>query len=112
MTLRLNVTFNNKKVDTDTAVQFEIDSDNDGAIAAILENLENHIKENMLKIKVYFDTKTVKSIDEFPQYPTSNIISSIGGVISLYLGISLVSFFELVDLLIHCIYHAIKKKAW
>ena len=100
-------------IDPAGAAEVELISNSDPDVAAIFDKVKDHVQANLLRIRIYYDSKSVQSIVESPQYPQSSIVSNIGGVISLYLGISLVSIFELVDYIAHLIYYGFrKKKAW
>ena len=62
--------------------------------------IEKFVRHNYLKVQVYFSTNSVTTIEEKPEYTWDQYLASLGGALSLYLGISLVSVFELLDFLI------------
>lgn len=50
----------------------------------------------------------LESIEEDEEYNAWSILSTIGGAVSLYLGITLVSLFEFVELLVRIIHAGFK----
>jgi len=65
------------------------------------------IGENLLKINVYYDSMSLKTIKETASYPGgilgSAFLSGLGGVLSLFLGISFAMLFEVFELLLDLI---------
>lgn len=59
------------------------------------------VQDTLMRVKIFYESKSVQEVIEKPKYEFSSIMSDIGGAISVYLGISLVSLFELVDIFIH-----------
>jgi len=43
-------------------------------------------------------------IEEVPKYEFQSLMSSLGGTISLYLGVSIVSAFEVIELLVRFVF--------
>jgi len=58
----------------------------------------------MLFMQLYFTRKTMTIIEEQPRYLFQSLMSSLGGTISLYLGVSIVSAFEIVELTVRLIF--------
>ena len=62
---------------------------------------------------VYFDDLRVMKLTELEKISTVDLISSIGGCLGLFLGMSIFSLMELIDIFIeftHFIYHILSKK--
>ncbi|KAJ4451592.1 hypothetical protein ANN_03061 [Periplaneta americana] len=57
------------------------------------------IQNNLVKIDVYFEKLRVKSIEQSPTYKVQTFIGSLGGALSLYLGITLLMLIEVVEAL-------------
>merc|ERR1712150_90696 len=55
---------------------------------------------NLLKVNIYYQQLNVMTITESAEYGIFDLCSSIGGALSLYLGISLAMFFEVVEFII------------
>ena len=50
-----------------------------------------------MKVQVYYGSQSVTSIEEVGKYNFESLLSSFGGALSLYLGVSLVALFELIE---------------
>ena len=57
------------------------------------------MKDNLIQIKVYFDELKYIMTDQIPKMDTESLISSIGGNLGLFLGLSICSFMELFELI-------------
>ena len=62
------------------------------------------------QVLVYFESQSVLVITEEAKYNFESILTSVGGALSLYLGISLVAMFEYFELLARLMFHRISKK--
>ena len=61
------------------------------------------IANNLLKLNVYFESKMTKFIEETKTYDTvygADFLNALGGALSLFLGISFILIFELLELLL------------
>ena len=61
------------------------------------------IANNLLKLNVYFESKMTKFIEETMTYDTvygADFLNALGGALSLFLGISFILIFELLELLL------------
>ena len=79
------------------------------------EEMQDSMKENLLKVNVYFKTMDSRLIEESPTYDFTSKLYAIGGAISLFLGISLSMVFEVFELLIDLVvnltcYHSPPKR--
>ncbi|XP_046998361.1 degenerin unc-8-like [Schistocerca americana] len=61
------------------------------------------IKDNALKIDVYFENLRVQQTVQTAAYEPQAFVASLGGALSLYLGISLLMLVEVVELIIRVI---------
>jgi hypothetical protein len=59
--------------------------------------------KSAFRVNIYFSELTYTQIVEVPNYTPISLISSIGGTLGLFLGMSLLSIIEIVDLLIQMI---------
>ena len=55
--------------------------------------------KNFLKFDVYFSDLTVEHIDTQPSYQTLDLISDLGGQAGLWVGVSMIAFFEFIELI-------------
>lgn len=58
------------------------------------------VRENIMKVDISPKTTRSSRKIERKAYPAMNFFSDIGGILGLYLGMSLISFFELFEVLI------------
>ncbi len=90
----------------------------DGAPLSFLNQIEDGVRKNFLKatrklkvlcinykilllqVNIFLRTKSVQDIAEVEQFTFMSLLSSLGGALSLYLGITLVSIFEVLELLV------------
>lgn len=69
------------------------------------------IKENLLELKLYYETLEVTEIHQTPAIPPSVLYSNIGGLMGLFLGASFITIAEFLDFLFMCIKKKMPKKA-
>ncbi|XP_059096686.1 acid-sensing ion channel 4-A-like [Tigriopus californicus] len=62
------------------------------------DTIRDYVEGNFLKLEVYFANKYIRRTIETQEFPLSAILSSIGGAISLWVGASFITLFELVEL--------------
>ncbi|KAL5010552.1 hypothetical protein ScPMuIL_012857 [Solemya velum] len=60
-------------------------------------------RENVLKLDVYYKDLNYESIDTSYSYAADSLLSDIGGQLGLWLGLSVVTLFEFVELVFDCI---------
>lgn len=65
---------------------------------------ESDIHERYLEINLFYVTKTYELVTESDAMTSADLVASAGGLIGLFLGGSLLSLFEIVDLLIEILY--------
>ena len=58
------------------------------------------LKRNLVAFNIYFDDLIVTSIDEQPTVSENDLKSNIGGALSLYIGISIVSLCQFIEIFI------------
>jgi hypothetical protein len=66
--------------------------------------------ENFVYFTVYYESLQYKVIDQIAQMNVFDLISNIGGNLGLFIGISFLSFAELIELLVEIIYIILSKK--
>ena len=59
------------------------------------------LKTTVLYLRIYFDKLELEEINEIPKINILDLISSHGGTLDLFLGMSFISFFEIFDLIYH-----------
>ena len=65
---------------------------------------------NGIKLNVYFPQLKYTEVSETPKVGVISLISNIGGTLGLFLGISLLSFVEIVEILIEILFILFRKK--
>lgn len=71
------------------------------------------VKNSILRINVYFSSMNVDVYTERPETDFNTFLANLGGQISLFLGVSLLSFFEILDfvfLLVEFLVYNLKRK--
>jgi hypothetical protein len=60
---------------------------------------DEQIAKSFVSLDVYYNSLTYTQIVEVPVYTTLNLISSIGGTLGLFLGMSVLSFIEIIEVI-------------
>ena len=66
------------------------------------------LKESTLGVSVYFDALESTNIEESPQIEFVDLIAGIGGTLGLFLGISVLSLFEFVEIFLEILFFKMK----
>ncbi|XP_033114145.1 very low-density lipoprotein receptor-like [Anneissia japonica] len=72
-------------------------------------NDETALSKDVARLEVFFEELNYQSTTEEPAYLIENLISDIGGTAGLYIGISIISFCEFIELVFQCLKYT---KAW
>lgn len=70
---------------------------NNKSSSEILKGFE-YFKKNFLMVKIYFEDNRYTEFTEMPKTTAIDLLSSIGGTLGLFLGISVLSIMELVEI--------------
>ena len=85
----------------------------DPSMMARFENKENvsyeTLKESILNVNIYFDSLELTRIEQSKKMEISDLISSVGGTLGLFLGISLLSIFEFIEIVLEILFSKAKK---
>ena len=57
------------------------------------------IDANLVEVHIYLESNNIMTIEEQPNYGMLQLMNDLGGVIGLYLGLAVVSIFEICELL-------------
>ena len=68
------------------------------------------IKKDILAVNIYFNNFAYTDITNSPQFGVFDLIGNIGGLVGLFIGVSYLSFFEILDLVVTLFSICIKKK--
>lgn len=69
-----------------------------------------NVSKNFVSISIYFENTKYTHISEYPKMQLFDLISSIGGIFGLFLGISLLSFVEVVEIVLEAVFIITEKK--
>jgi amiloride-sensitive sodium channel subunit alpha/amiloride-sensitive sodium channel subunit gamma len=58
------------------------------------------LKGGFIRIHIYYDSLDYTSITESVKFSGSDLISNIGGTLGLFIGISVLSFVEIIEIII------------
>merc|ERR1712079_745815 len=70
-----------------------------GAKPFIYDKIKEHISSNYLKVNIYFETLGMEIIYETPEYTSNSFLSALGGALSIYQGLTLLTMFEFFELI-------------
>lgn len=62
------------------------------------------LQQSVAGFFIYFDPLSVKRVSQTPSMPIQDLIANIGGILGVFLGVSILSFVELLDFALSTIY--------
>lgn len=68
--------------------------------------LYEYLYKNMTKINIYYDSFEYTVISQIPKIKMEDFLAGIGGILGLFLGASILSFVEIVEMVIELMYGA------
>jgi hypothetical protein len=68
------------------------------------------LRESLVCVKIYFKNFQYTKISESPVYTPIDLVSNIGGQLGLFIGISVLSTVEMIEILIEILFILFKKK--
>ena len=64
------------------------------------EQIQQMVQNNLMQVSIYYGSLDVDTVAENPEYTFLTFLSSLGGAVSLYLGVSFIQVFEVVELVV------------
>lgn len=97
-----NKTYNNQLLTEDTIIHSLVSIKNFGdehfkKIDLVYERMEKYLREQYLKVQIFYSSMGALKTVELPKYNLESFLVKLGGAFSLYLGICVVSLFEIVE---------------
>ncbi|XP_028396780.1 acid-sensing ion channel 2-like [Dendronephthya gigantea] len=74
--------------------------------------MRNYLRDNFLDVDIYFEEMSVEEITERPAYDEESLFGDIGGQVGLFLGASILTLLEFIDLLARILSRKCKKKLY
>ena len=65
---------------------------------ATQKKIKSSIEDSFIRLSVYYKSLSTRRIVESPVYNYQSTLTSLGGAVSLYLGVSFISAFEVAEL--------------
>lgn len=75
------------------------DLDNLTSLSELKENLDKEIRSNIVVVDIYYDKLVYEKTREIPSLTAWRMLGDIGGVLGLFLGASIITGFEFVEIL-------------
>jgi len=75
-----------------------------------INNYSNYYKDNYVNIAIYYPTKQYTLITQSPKMQLFDLVSSIGGILGLFIGFSFLTLIEFIDIIFKIIFCYITKK--
>ena len=66
-------------------------------------NLKSHIDEQVLNLNIHFNQMNYETVEEEAALNVGSLLANIGGILGLFLGFSVMSMFEIVELISYMI---------
>ncbi|OAF69755.1 Amiloride-sensitive sodium channel subunit gamma [Intoshia linei] len=73
-------------------------------IKHLLKLNKDNLVSNIMEVKVYYQEFNYETIVELPEYQIFQLISDLGGILGLYIGFSLLTIFEFLELMMDMLY--------
>jgi WD40 repeat protein len=70
----------------------------------------DYAKDNLIRLHVYYDKMEYRQIDQTKDYEIQNFIGELGGTVDLFIGFSFFTVFQLLEIVVACIYVRCRKK--
>ena len=102
------IMYNGTVIDPAQALEVELGKGTEDDLE-IWDKVKEYVQENYLQINVFFEEKSVERIEEKPKTDFPQFLSNLGGAVSLYLGVSLVAIFEVLEVLVRCLMGGFKR---
>ena len=64
----------------------------------------NNLKSSVLSFRIYYDDLLYTQISQHPKVLLIDLISNIGGILGLFLGVSFLSIIELIELFLEILF--------
>ncbi|XP_077982690.1 uncharacterized protein LOC144437595 [Glandiceps talaboti] len=88
-------------------VQKVIRAFNDKVRNAVVD--KESLRDNLLRLEVYYDELNYQKITKVPAYLIEELLGDIGGLLGLYIGLSLITVVEFLELFVTAFRYLIKK---
>ena len=82
----------------------------DRFVTNVSEVTYDYLKEHILAVDIFYGDMKYLSIEELEKMSFIDLISGVGGTLGLFIGMSFLSFFEIIDVLIEAFIYLIGKK--
>ncbi|XP_072167275.1 epithelial sodium channel subunit alpha-like [Diadema setosum] len=70
-----------------------------GSAAARLFNSSSLARKNFIRVKIYYEELNYERVEQIPVYTVTSLLGSVGGLMGLYIGMSFISVFEVMFLI-------------
>jgi hypothetical protein len=100
------ITYGQRLIEESSFLRGLVDS-----LAKSNSDLERHeiVKRNVLALNVFYDKLAYTFIEESPKTEIADLISNIGGLAGLFLGVSFLSLLEVFEVIYYLVVLAFKK---
>ena len=70
---------------------------------------QKEIMSNFIKVTLYYQSRSVTVTSQIKVYSAPNVLSQVGGLMGLYMGLSVISLFEICSLLFSILHVLLSK---
>ena len=71
-----------------------------GETDADFDLIKQKVQDNLMQVNIYYGSLDVDTVYEEPEFTFLTFLSGLGGALSLYLGISFIQVFEVVEFVV------------
>lgn len=69
-----------------------------------------NLKRTMVQLSIFYGNLGYQKFEELPNMTLADLVSNVGGTLGLFLGMSFLSFVEIIDILLQIAIHKIKQR--
>ena len=74
--------------------------------------MRNYLRDNFLDVDFYFEEMSIEKITERPAYDEESLFGDIGGQVGLFLGASILTLLEFIDLVARILSRKFKRRIY
>ena len=102
---KYNVKYKDHFVTYKEATTMELDE----SVKFMTKNLKHFVQQNFISVTIYFGSFDVQTIEEIPIYSFWGFLSTLGGALSLFLGLTFIQMFEVLEFLVKLLVSLLNK---
>ena len=96
-------------IQADASTRYDYSAVQSRFMRDMVANATRSTRTNLAEVHVYLQSNMITYIDESADYEFDQLLGDLGGVIGLYVGMTIVTFFEMVEMLCLLLYITVRR---